>query len=241
MTFFDHLSKFQTNFSRVPLIRDGLATTGVVKEEYKNTSLVLKDLNILEVGCGGGILTEALARIQANMTAIDPGDRLIDVAKEHLSTDPKISGRVQYLAETVEAHSIRNQEKYDAVIASEVLEHVKDKVSFLEHCVMALKPGGSLFLTTLNKTTISWLGGIVAAEYILRLLPRNTHDWDKFISPLEVERILASFNCSPVLVHGMAYDPLRNQWCWTKFTEVNYAMHVVKTCAEVKDAEEKKD
>ena len=210
----------------------------MVKDELKNTSMVLKDLNILEVGCGGGILTEALARIHANVTGIDPGDRLINVAKDHLRLDSKISDRIQYSVETIEAHSIRNQEKYDAVIASEVLEHVQDKVSFLEHCIMALKPGGSIFITTLNKTTISWLGGIIAAEYIFKLLPQNTHDWDKFISPIDTERILSSFNCTPVLIHGMAYDFLRNQWCWSQFTQINYAIHAVKNSEEVKQEHE---
>ncbi|XP_053687959.1 ubiquinone biosynthesis O-methyltransferase, mitochondrial [Sabethes cyaneus] len=217
------------NALRVPLIRDGLIATGLVPKEQIKSPQVLKGLTILEVGCGGGILTEALARIHANVVGIDPGEQVIQVAQNHAqSMDSKISDRIRYLVETVEEHSQNNIGIYDAIVASEVLEHVNDKVSFIEHCAMALKPGGSIFVTTLNKTTASWLAGIVVAEHVLELVPKNTHDWEKFISPLELKRILNTFNCSTVLEHGMAYEFWRNHWSWCSRTDVNYAMQAVK-------------
>lgn len=216
------------NSLRVPLIRDGLIATNVIPQEQIQSPQVLKGVNILEVGCGGGILTEALARIHAEVVGIDPGEKLIGVAREHAERDRKISSRIQYLVETVEDHARKNVEKYDAVIASEVLEHVNDKPAFLEHCIMALKPGGSIFITTLNQTTASWVGGIVAAEYILKLVPENTHDWDKFIAPLDLQRILKTFNCTTVLVHGMSYEFWRNSWSWCKRMDINYAVQAVK-------------
>lgn len=216
------------NALRVPLIRDGLIATSLVPQGQIRSPQVLNGLNILEVGCGGGILTEALARIHANVVGIDPGEKLINVAREHAKRDQKISPRIQYLMETVEEHAQNNVERYDAVVASEVLEHVNDKPAFLEHCIMALKPGGSIFVTTLNKTTASWLGGVVAAEYILKLVPEDTHDWEKFISPLDLQRILKTFNCTTVLVHGMSYEFWRNSWSWCKRMDINYAVQAVK-------------
>ncbi|EDS36045.1 3-demethylubiquinone-9 3-methyltransferase [Culex quinquefasciatus] len=220
------------NALRVPLIRDGLISTGLVPKEQMRTPQVLSGLNVLEVGCGGGILTEALARIRANVVGIDPGEKLIQVAREHAELDRKLAGRIRYEVETIEEHAQANLDRYDAVVASEVLEHVQNKVSFLEHCVMALKPGGSIFITTLDKTTASWLGGIVAAEYLLKLVPENTHDWEKFISPLDVQRILKTLNCETILVHGMAYEFWRNSWSWCKKTDINYALQAVKSVDE---------
>ncbi|XP_062554831.1 ubiquinone biosynthesis O-methyltransferase, mitochondrial-like [Armigeres subalbatus] len=216
------------NSLRVPLVRDGLIATSVVPQEQIRSPQVLRGIDILEVGCGGGILTEALARIHANVVGVDPGEKLISVAKEHATRDQKISGRIKYSVETVEDHAQKNVEKYDAVIVSEVLEHVNDKAAFLEHCVMALKPGGSIFVTTLNKTTASWVGGILAAEYILKLVPENTHDWEKFIAPLDVQRILKTFNCTTILMHGMTYEFWKNSWSWCKRTDINYAVQAVK-------------
>ncbi|XP_055628166.1 ubiquinone biosynthesis O-methyltransferase, mitochondrial [Toxorhynchites rutilus septentrionalis] len=216
------------NAIRVPLIRDGLISTGLVQKDQINTASVLKGLNILEVGCGGGLLTEALAQIRADVVGIDPGEKLVQVAESHARMNERIAGQITYSVETIEEHAKNNAEKYDAVVASEVLEHVNDKVSFLEHCIMALKPGGSIFITTLNKTTASWLGGIIAAEYVLKLVPENTHDWDKFIPPLDCQRILKTFNCNTILVHGMAYEFWQNNWSWCKWTDINYAIQAVK-------------
>lgn len=214
------------NRLRVPLIRDGLISTGVVPETKINKANVLEDRKILEVGCGAGILTEALSKLKAEMTALEPSEELLRTAREHLKLNEGL--KVNYINETIEAHTEQNHEKYDAVVISEVLEHVVDQKSFLNACVKTLKPGGSIFITTFNKTQASWLSGIVAAEYILNLVPKETHDWNLFISPAEVESILRDLNCSTLLVHGICYEFWKNTCVWTSYTGVNYALHAVK-------------
>lgn len=214
------------NQVRVPLIRDGLITTGIVQNDKINKSDVLKGTKVLEVGCGAGILTEALGKLKAEVVGIDPSEKLITAAKQHLDLENSIN--INYICTTVEEHAIENQEKYDAVIASEVLEHVPDKKAFLNECVKCLKPGGSIFVTTFNKTQLAWLTGIIAAEYILQLIPKETHDWNQFISPSDLTKILNDVNCSTILVHGIRYEFWRNTVKWQKCDEVNYALHAVK-------------
>lgn len=211
------------NSLRVPLIRDGLISTGIVKNENVNKQNVLEGVKILEVGCGAGILTEALGKLKASVTAIDPSEELLETARNR-----QAELKVEYICDTIENHAQTNQSKYDAVVASEVLEHVVDQKSFLNACVETLKPGGSIFITTFNKTQASWLAGIVAAEHILNLVPKNTHDWNLFVSPAEVQKILKQSNCSTVLVHGICYEFWRNTAVWTSCTKVNYALHAVK-------------
>lgn len=212
------------NQLRVPLIRDGLITTGLIQAEKINQSGVLKGMKILEVGCGAGILTEALGKLKANVTAIDPSEKLLEAAKNHLDRNLEI----EYICTTVEEHAEENREKYHAVVASEVLEHVPDQQSFLKECVNCLQPGGSIFVTTMNKTQASWIGGIIAAEYILNLVPKGTHDFEKFISPADVSKILNELNCSTILIHGFRYEFWRNVAKWQKYDGINYALHAVK-------------
>lgn len=214
------------NKIRVPLIRDGLISSGVVKEQNINKTNVLEGLSILEVGCGAGILTEALGKLKANVTALDPSETLLSTAREHLNKIDKIN--VDYTCDSIENHAQNNQLKYDAVVASEVLEHVVDQKSFLKACVESLKPGGSIFITTFNKTQASWLAGVIVAENVLNLVPKNTHDWSLFISPADVETILKDLNCSTVLIHGMRYEFWRNTCVWSSYTGINYALHAIK-------------
>lgn len=124
--------------------------------------------------------------------AIDPSDELIRSARNHLQNDiqNELHQRIEYHTETIEDHIKRVDTKYDAVVVSEVLEHVDDNEAFLKYCTTPLLPGGSIFITTFNKTNLSWIGGILFAEYVLNMMPRGTHDWNKFLSPLETKRIL---------------------------------------------------
>lgn len=136
---------------------------------------------------------QQLARIHANVVAIDPSTELIKTARNHLLIYPpndELSKRIDYRTETIEEHNSKTDTKYDAVVVSEVLEHVDDKENFLKSCTESLSPGGSIFITTFNKTTLAWIGGIVFAEYLLEVIPRGTHDWNKFIPPLETQRML---------------------------------------------------
>ncbi|XP_002042522.2 ubiquinone biosynthesis O-methyltransferase, mitochondrial [Drosophila sechellia] len=217
------------NEIRVPFIRDGIVSRGNVKPGYVNTTKVLLGQSILEVGCGGGLLTEHLARLGARVTGIDLGEKLIEVAREHLKcSSPELASNVVYKMEPVDQHAKANCECYDAVIVSEVLEHVNDKVSLLEASVRSLKPGGSIFITTLNKTIPSWFGGVLLSEYVLNLVPRGTHHWDKMISPLDVQRILDTMNCQTVLVNGSTYDFWSNTWRWINNNQMCYALQAVK-------------
>lgn len=138
-----------------------------------------------------------MARIHANIVAIDPSETLIKTAQDHLLKYPSnidLSSRIEYRTETIEEHNSRTDTKYDAVVVSEVLEHVDDKESFLKFCTKPLSPGGSIFITTFNKTPLAWFGGIVCAEYILKIIPQGTHDWNKFISPIDTQRLLDQCN-----------------------------------------------
>lgn len=168
---------------------------GTVKSELLRTTKVLNGQRILEVGCGAGLLTEQLARLGAQVTGIDLGEELIKKARAHLSQcSPELSSKVEYKMEPVDQHVKCNSNCYDAVVVSEVLEHVDEKVALLEASVRTLKPGGSLFITTLNQTIPMWIGGVLLGEYVLNLAPKGTHHWDKMISPLDLQRILDTSN-----------------------------------------------
>ncbi|XP_076652484.1 ubiquinone biosynthesis protein COQ3, mitochondrial [Halictus rubicundus] len=210
---------------RVQFVRDGLANTGTKVETHY---LPLEGTKILDVGCGGGLLSEPLARIGADVTGIDASSELIATAKQHATLDANLNGKLNYIQTVIEDFSMENKENYDAVVASEVLEHVNDKELFLKCCVNTLMPGGSIFLTTLNKSLPAWLGGIIAAEHVLKLVPTGTHDWNKFITPTEIQRLLETCGCKTKLIHGMFYNPLKNEWFWTSSTAINYAVHAVK-------------
>lgn len=198
-----------------------------------HTSSALRGLQLLEVGCGAGVLTEALARLQAHVTAIDPGREVIAAARAHLDAYAPVahgglSERIDYRCDTVEAHAADHPRRYDAVVVSEVLEHVRDKPAFLRACTAAVRPGGSVFVTTFNKTCWSWLGGIVVAEYVAGLVPRGTHDWEQFVTPVETQRMLAELDCDAVLVNGFVYEMWCDRWRWIPSLELSYAVHAVK-------------
>lgn len=131
-----------------------------------------------------------MARLHGNVTGIDPGTDVIQIAKDHVNKNIELSKRIDYRIDSIENHANANPNKYDAVIVSEVIEHVKEKALFLEACIATLKPGGSIFITTFDKTICSWFCGVVLAENILNLIPKNTHDWNNFITPIDTQRIL---------------------------------------------------
>ncbi|XP_038568066.1 ubiquinone biosynthesis O-methyltransferase, mitochondrial [Micropterus salmoides] len=213
------------NDLRVPFIRDNLLCVHGAYHPGKP----LSGLRILDVGCGGGLLTEPLGRLGANVLGIDPVEHSIGTAQLHSSYDPDL--QVCYRACTLEELSAEEEQgagQFDAVVASEVVEHLADLETFAFCCSLVLKPGGSLFITTINKTKLSYALGIVVAEQLLRIVPRGTHDWEKFISPVELERLLESNGFSVQSVQGMLYNPVSGAWSWTDSTAINYALHAVK-------------
>lgn len=219
---------------RVQLVREGLANAVGLSRDKKALDVIetsaypLEGISILDVGCGGGILSEPLSRLGAQVTGLDVSEELIKAAKAHATLDPELSGRLSYVCDTIENIARLKPESFDAVVASEVVEHVANKELFIKCCVEALKPCGSIFITTLNKSLPSWLGGIIVAEYILKLAPMGTHDWNKFISPDDTRRLLESCGCKTKLIHGMFYNPLANEWHWTASTAISYGIHAVK-------------
>uniref|UniRef100_A0A3P9JW48 Ubiquinone biosynthesis O-methyltransferase, mitochondrial n=1 Tax=Oryzias latipes TaxID=8090 RepID=A0A3P9JW48_ORYLA len=217
------------NDLRVPFVRDNLLTVHRARHPGKP----LAGLRVLDVGCGGGLLSEPLGRLGANVLGIDPVEESIRIAQLHSSHDPDLRDRVSYRACTLEELSgegegERGAAQFDAVVASEVVEHLADLETFALCCSHVLKPGGSLFITTINKTKLSYALAIVVAEQLLRIVPRGTHDWEKFISPEELERLLESNGFMVQSVQGMMYSPLSGAWSWTDSTAINYALHAVK-------------
>ncbi|XP_026149063.1 ubiquinone biosynthesis O-methyltransferase, mitochondrial [Mastacembelus armatus] len=220
------------NDLRVPFIRDNLLNVHRACHPGKP----LTGLRILDIGCGGGLLTEPLGRLGANVLGIDPVEDSIGTAQVHLSYDPDLRDSVSYqactLEELSEAEEGREGEQgagqFDAIVASEVVEHLADLETFTFCCNHVLKPGGSLFITTINKTNLSYVLGIIVAEQLLRIVPRGTHEWEKFISPVELERLLESNGFLVQSVQGMLYNPVSGAWSWTNSTAINYALHAVK-------------
>lgn len=168
----------------------------------------IRGLKILDVGCGGGLAAEALARLGAQVTAIDPSPENIHVARKHSSRDP-LTSTIDYRVNTIE-EIVETNMKFDAVCALEVIEHVDNVELFLNSCSKVLKDDGSFFLSTINRTPISYAVAIVAAERILKLLPNNTHDYNKFLTPEEIRTKCSHTNIYIANICGMVFQPLKS-------------------------------
>ncbi|TXK65822.1 bifunctional 2-polyprenyl-6-hydroxyphenol methylase/3-demethylubiquinol 3-O-methyltransferase UbiG [Alkalisalibacterium limincola] len=190
-----------------------------VRLGYVADRVTLAGSTVLDVGCGAGLLSEAMAAAGARVTALDLAPELIEAAKLHLYE----SGlQVDYRLSSVEALAEREPGTFDAVTCMEMLEHVPDPGSVIAACARLLKPGGRLFASTINRTPAAFALAIVGAEYVARLLPRGTHDYRQFIRPSELAAWLRSAGLEIEDVSGLAYDPLRRR-AWIKdATSVNY-------------------
>jgi len=185
-------------------------------------------LRLLDVGCGGGLLAEPMARLGADVVAIDAARTNIEVARLHAAE----SGlEIDYRHTTVEALAAAG-EQFDAVLSLEVVEHVADIGAFLGACAAALKPGGAMILATLNRTPKAFALAIVGAEYVLRWLPRGTHDWRKFVKPSELGRHLRAHGLAIEDLTGLAYNPLNDKWSTApRDLDVNYMAFASKPLA----------
>ena len=183
----------------------------------KNKESPLKNLKILDIGCGGGLISEPMTRLGADVTGVDASSKNINIAKAHAK---KNNLNITYLNTVPE--SLSSQNKFDIILNLEVVEHVENLDLYLKSCFKLLKPKGIMFTATLNRTLTSYIKAIVGAEYILRWLPIGTHDWNKFIKPEELEKKITDLNFSIINSNGLSFNPLFQEWKKTKDLSVNY-------------------
>ncbi len=182
----------------------------------------LNGLRALDVGCGGGILSESMAASGANVTGIDLAEAPLEVAKLHLLESGE---KVEYLQIAVEALAEQREGDYDVVTCMEMLEHVPDPASVIRACRRLVKPGGDIFFSTINRNPKSFLMAIVGAEYLLRLLPRGTHEYARFIRPSELEAWGRAAGLNAAGISGLHYNPLTGKFSSGGDVDVNYLMH----------------
>ncbi|QTK45957.1 bifunctional 2-polyprenyl-6-hydroxyphenol methylase/3-demethylubiquinol 3-O-methyltransferase UbiG [Xanthomonas euvesicatoria] len=196
-----------------------------VRLEYVSTRLELAGARVFDVGCGGGLLSESMARLGAQVTAIDLAPELVKVARLH-SLESGV--QVDYRVQSVEDLAAEQPGSFDTVTCMEMLEHVPDPTAIIRACASLLKPGGKLFLSTLNRTPAAFALAVVGAEYIARLLPKGTHHYKDFIKPAELAAWLRNAGLQLEDVSGMLYEPWRNRARLSSRTEVNYLAYAVK-------------
>jgi 2-polyprenyl-6-hydroxyphenyl methylase/3-demethylubiquinone-9 3-methyltransferase len=183
----------------------------------KNNDKPLKDISILDIGCGGGLLSEPMHKMGANVTGIDASQKNINIAKAHAN---KNKLKINYLCASPENFKINK--KFDVILNMEIIEHVDDINLFLLSCSKLLKKDGLMFVATINKTLKSYIFAIIGAEYILRWLPIGTHDWEKFVRPNDLQKILKRHNLNLKDQNGMYFNFLKNQWLMSDDTSINY-------------------
>ena len=191
--------------------------------KLKNKSKPLLGVNILDIGCGGGLLSEPMSRMGANVTGIDASDKNIKIAKLH---SKKNNLKINYLCSSPE--KLKNKKKFDVILNMEIIEHVEDINFFLKSCSKLLKKNGLMFVATINRTLKSYIFAIVGAEYVLRWLPIGTHEWEKFVKPEDLKKILLKNNLSLNKLNGMKFDIIKDEWNISKDLSVNYIAKFIK-------------
>lgn len=192
---------------------------------YIDSRANLAGKQVLDVGCGGGILSESMAQRGAQVTGIDMAEKSLQVAQLHALE----SGvQVEYRCVAVEALAQERPQAFDVVTCMEMLEHVPDPASVVRACATLVKPGGHVFFSTLNRNAKAYLMAVVGAEYVLNLLPKGTHDYSKFIKPSELAAWMRQSGLELQHQTGVTYHPLSKQYALTPDTSVNYMLHVIK-------------
>ena len=216
MSFLHAMSEVRTKFIKTELIN---------QFNLKNKFDILNNLEILDIGCGGGIASEPLCRLGANLTGIDESENLINIAKFHAK---KMRLHISYKCTNIE-NLIKLKNKYDALIALELIEHVNNLEYFCEQITNLLKKNGIIILSTINRTILSKFFVIEMAENIVKKIPKGTHHYEKFISPEELCNIFKKYNFQVKSLKGMNWNPISNTWRLTNNTSINYILALTKS------------
>ena len=214
---FKPLHKF--NPIRIKYIKENI----IEQFKIKNKAKPLSGINILDIGCGGGLLSEPMCRLGANITGIDASIKNIKIAKLHAK---KNGLKINYICSSPE--KLKIAKKFDVILNMEIVEHVEDISFFLKSCSKLLKKNGLMFVATINKTLKSYVFAIVGAEYVLRWLPIGTHEWEKFVKPEELKEILTKNNLSLKKFDGMHFNIIKDEWSITNDLSVNYIAKFLK-------------
>ena len=215
---FKPLHKF--NPIRIKYIKENI----INNFKLKNKTKPLDKINILDIGCGGGLLSEPMQRLGATVTGIDASIKNIKIAKLHAKKN-KLT--INYLCSSPE--KLKTNKKFDVILNMEIVEHVEDIKFFLQSCSKLLKKDGLMFVATINKTLKSYIFAIVGAEYILKWLPIGTHEWEKFVKPEDLKNILKNNNLVLKRLDGMHFNIVKNEWNISKDTSVNYITKFIKS------------
>ncbi len=214
---FKPLHKF--NPTRIKYLKENI----VYNFKLKNKSKPLSGIKILDIGCGGGLLSEPMSRMGANVTGIDASDKNIKIAKLH---SKKNKLKINYLCASPE--KLKITKKFDVILNMEIVEHVEDIDFFLKSCSKLLKKNGLMFVATINKTLKSYIFAIVGAEYVLRWLPIGTHEWEKFVKPEDLKKILMKYDLSLDKLEGMNFNIIKDEWSISRDLSVNYIAKFIK-------------
>ena len=214
---FKPLHKF--NPIRIKYIKENIINSFKLKTKKKP----LDKINILDMGCGGGLLSEPMTRLGANVTGIDASNKNISIAKLHAK---KNNLKINYFCSSPE--KLKIQKKFDVILNMEIIEHVEDINFFMNSCSKLLKKNGLMFVATLNKTLKSYMFAIIGAEYVLRWLPIGTHDWEKFVKPEDLKKILSKNNLKLEKLDGMNFNIMKDEWNVSSDTSINYIVKSIK-------------
>ena len=214
---FKPLHKF--NPIRISYIKESIINSFKLKEKVKP----LEKVKILDIGCGGGLLSEPMSRLGADVMGIDASDKNIEVAKFHAKKD---NLNIKYLCASPE--QLNTSTKFDVILNMEIVEHVKDVDFFLQSCSKLLRKNGIMFVATINRTLKSYFFAIIGAEYILRWLPIGTHEWDKFVKPNELVKILEKYDLKLDSLDGMKFNLLKDEWKVSQDKSINYIGRFIK-------------
>ena len=214
---FKPLHKF--NPIRIKYIKENI----IRQFKIKNKNKPLSGINILDIGCGGGLLSEPMCRLGANVTGIDASTKNVKISKLHAKKD---NLKINYICSSPE--KLKISKKFDVILNMEIVEHVEDISFFLKSCAKLLNKNGLMFVATINKTLKSYVFAIVGAEYVLRWLPIGTHDWEKFVKPEELKEILSKNNLFLKKLDGMHFNIIKDEWSITNDLSINYIAKFLK-------------